>query len=228
MKNYKWILFDADETLFRFDAFSGLRLMFLQHGIKFTKRDYDEFQTVNKALWVEYQNGDITSQQLQHYRFSSWADKLKITPTDLNHAFQNKMAEICAPIEGAKSLLSKLKGKVKLGIITNGFTELQKARLERTGLKDHIDLLVISEQVGFAKPHPGIFKHALSNMGNLRPTEVLMVGDNPDTDILGGLNAGFDTCWFNVDNRPTPEGIIPQYQVSSLVELEDLLLGSND
>jgi 5'-nucleotidase len=136
------------------------------------------------------------------------------------------MAEICIPLDGAMSLLNALKGKTKLGIITNGFTELQQARLDRNGFNDYFDLLVISEQVGFAKPHPRIFEHALTNMGNPAPENVLMVGDNPASDILGGINAGFDTCWLNSHNRLLLEGIFPKYQVSSLAELEELLFGN--
>ena len=225
MKTYKGILFDADETLFHFDAFSGLQQMFSHLGVKFTQWDYQEYEAINKPLWVEYQNGDITAQQLQHQRFILWANKLKTTTHELNSAFLAAMAELCTPLEGATSLLNALKGKAKLGIITNGFTELQRARLERTGLKDHFDLLVVSEEVGMAKPHPAIFKHALSLFGNPAPEEVLMVGDNPESDILGGLNAGLDTCWLNTNKKRLPKGIKPQYQVASLRELEKLLLG---
>ena len=224
MKTYEWILFDADETLFHFDAFSGLQLMFSNFGVSFSQQNYHKYQMVNKPLWVDYQNGDITAQQLQHQRFSTWADHLQVSTQHLNSAFLNAMAEICTPLEGAVSLLNNLKSKTKLGIITNGFTELQQIRIERTGLKGYFDLLVISEQVGVAKPHRDIFDHALSNMGNPDREQVLMVGDNPDSDILGGINAGLDTCWLNVDNKPAPEGITPHYQVSSLPELEKLLM----
>jgi 5'-nucleotidase len=134
------------------------------------------------------------------------------------------MADICAPLHGASKLLNTLRGKVKLGIITNGFTELQQVRLERTGFRDHFDVLIISEQVGVAKPHPDIFEHALSVMGHPSRDKVLMVGDNPDSDILGGLNAGLHTCWVNADNKPEPADIKPHYQVSSLTELESLLM----
>ena len=225
MKAYEWILFDADDTLFHFDAFRGLQLMFFQFGVKFTEQDYHEYQTLNKSLWVDYQNGSIIAQQLQHQRFHAWANKLQISPQVLNNAFLIAMAEICTPMAGAVSLLNALKGKIKLGIITNGFTDLQQIRLERTGLTGHFDLLVISEQVGIAKPHLGIFEHAFSLMGNPAREQVLMVGDNPDSDILGGINAGLDTCWLNVDNKPAPEGIKPLYQISSLTELENMLLG---
>lgn len=223
VKSYEWILFDADETLFHFDAFSGLKRMFSHFGVQFTKQDYQAYQTINKPLWIDYQNGIITAQQLQHQRFTTWAEELQVLPLELNSAFMTAMAEICSPLDGAVSLLNTLKDKAKLGIITNGFTELQQVRIERTGLSNYFDLLVISEQVGIAKPHRDIFEHALSIMGSPAREEVLMVGDNPDTDILGGINAGLNTCWLNVDHKSAPDGIVPQYQVASLVELENLL-----
>jgi 5'-nucleotidase len=223
LKTYQWILFDADETLFHFDSFKGLQLMFSRMDIVFTHDDYQEYQVTNKPLWVDYQNGKITADQLQHRRFNSWAAKVNITPHNLNKLFLDTMAEICQPLEGATQLLNSLKGKVKMGIITNGFTQLQQTRLERTGLRTHFELLVISEQVGIAKPHLGIFEHALSLMGNPNRNSVLMVGDTPESDILGGINAGLDTCWLNINKNPTPEGITPQYQVASLLELETFL-----
>ncbi len=81
------------------------------------------------------------------------------------------------PLPGAVSLLNALQGKVRMGIITNGFTSLQQTRLERTGLRDHFDLLIISEQVGVAKPDARIFDYALAQAGNPPRSRVLMVGD---------------------------------------------------
>ena len=221
--NWDWIFFDADETLFTFDSFSGLQRMFLDYSVTFTAEDFQDYQAVNKPLWVDYQNGAITSLQLQHQRFQSWADRLSVQPGDLNSAFVNAMAEICAPLPGAVSLLNALQGKCKMGIITNGFTALQQIRLERTGLRDHFDLIVISEQVGVAKPHPHIFDYALEQAGNPARSRVLMVGDTAESDILGGMNAGLATCWLNAHNRTLPEGINPTWTVTSLSELEQLL-----
>ena len=220
---WDWILFDADETLFTFDAFGGLQRMFLDYSVTFTDQDFAEYQSVNKPLWVDYQNGAITALQLQHKRFQSWSERLDVPPGMLNEAFLNAMAEICAPLPGAVSLLDSLKGKVKIGIITNGFTALQQIRLERTGLRDYFDLLVISEQVGVAKPDPRIFEYALKQAGNPSRDRVLMVGDTAESDILGGINAGLSTCWLNANNRALPEGINPTWTVTSLNELEQLL-----
>ena len=220
---YEWILFDADETLFHFDAYAGMQRMLTAYGVEFTEQHFGEYQVINRPLWLDYQDGRITAQQVQERRFSNWADRLQVSSVSLNSAFLAAMAEICRPLEGAVELLDSLRGRARLGIITNGFGELQQIRLERTGLSERFELLVISELVGAAKPHPDIFLHALERMGNPSPDRVLMVGDNPDTDILGGIQAGFDTCWINWERRPAPPGIVPDYEVNSFEELQDLL-----
>lgn len=220
---YDWVLFDADDTLYHFDSFSGLKKAFAGFGLEFNEYDFKLYQQKNKNLWVDYQNNKITAAQLQHRRFNHWAEQLNITPQTLNSAFLQAMADICQPLTGAVDLVKNLHGKVKLGIITNGFSELQKIRLERTGLDPYFDVLVISEQVGVAKPDRKIFDHALSLMGNPERERVLMVGDNPDSDIRGGLNAGFHVCWLNTDNKKKPNNINPHYQVKCLTELHILL-----
>lgn len=220
---WDWIFFDADETLFTFDSFGGLQRMFLDYSVTFTAEDFQDYQAVNKPLWVDYQNGAITALQLQHQRFDVWAERLKVSPGTLNEAFLNAMADICAPLPGAVSLLNALKGKVKLGIITNGFTALQQIRLERTGLRDHFDALVISEEVGVPKPDPRIFDYALAQAGNPDRDRVLMVGDTAESDILGGMKAGLSTVWLNAHGREKPDGIEPTWTVTSLSELEQLL-----
>lgn len=221
---YDWILFDADDTLFHFDAFKGMQLMFSRKGLDFSEQDYQHYQHVNKPLWVDYQNGVITAAELKHIRFQSWAEKIGTTTAELNSAFLEAMADICTLLPGARELMQALQGKAKLGIITNGFTELQDVRLTRTGMKDFFEHVVISEQVGVAKPDAGIFNHALTVMGHPDKTRVLMVGDNPHSDILGGLNAGLETCWLNIHQAEKPHGIDAHYEVSSLAELQSILL----
>ena len=61
MKPYDWILFDADETLFHFDAQQGLRRMFARFDVVFTEQDFAAYQTVNQPLWVDYQNCKINA-----------------------------------------------------------------------------------------------------------------------------------------------------------------------
>jgi len=221
---YDWILFDADETLFHFDAFKGMQLMFSRKGIDFTQGDYDHYQKVNKPLWVDYQNGAITAQELKHTRFKEWADKLETTTSELNSAFLEAMADICTVLPGAKELMEALHGKAKMGIITNGFTDLQAIRLEKTGMSQYFEHVIISEEVGVAKPDIAIFRHALEKMGMPCKSKVLMVGDNQHSDILGGINFGIETCWLNSYGIESDRSIAPCYTVSSLHELKDILV----
>lgn len=86
MMKWDWIFFDADETLFTFDSFTGLQRMFLDYSVTFTAEDFRDYRAVNKPLWVDYQNGAITSLQLQHARFQSWAERLNVAPGLLNDA----------------------------------------------------------------------------------------------------------------------------------------------
>jgi 5'-nucleotidase len=225
MTDYDWVLFDADDKLFNFDAFAGLQRMMTQFGVAFTQTDFTQYQQLSKPLWVAYQNGAISASDLQVRRFDDWAKRLSVRPQALNHAFLNAMAEICVPMAGAVNLLDSLRGRVKLGIITNGFTQLQRVRLAATGLHKHFDVLVISEEVGVAKPDARIFDHALSLMGTPARERVLMVGDTLESDILGGLNAGMKTCWVNSVGKPTRDDIQPHHEVTSLTELEGLLFG---
>ncbi|HEN3635844.1 TPA: pyrimidine 5'-nucleotidase [Yersinia enterocolitica] len=221
---YQWILFDADETLFHFDAYQGLKLMFSRFNVDFSVQDFDHYQLVNKPLWVDYQDGKISAAELQSTRFEMWAEKLDVTATRLNSEFLIAMADICSLLPGARELVDALSGKVNMGIITNGFTELQTIRLERTGLKNIFSPLIISEQVGVAKPDVAIFEHAFNLMNNPAKENILMVGDNLHSDIQGGINAGIDTCWLNTSGAVVDDNIAPRYQVSSLAELQKLLL----
>ena len=221
---YNCILFDADDTLFHFDAFAGLSRLFSRYELAFDQAEFQRYQQLNLPLWQQYQAGDINAEQLQSRRFLPYAEKLGLNAAELNDEFLLTMADICTLLPGALELLQALSGKAQLGIITNGFTELQQIRLERTGFADMFDTLVISEQVGVAKPHIDIFNHAFSLMGHPPKQHILMVGDNPHADIQGGINAGIDTCWLNRHGATQPEGITPHIEVNSLSQLQQWLL----
>lgn len=220
---YQWIVFDADETLFHFDAFAGLKQLFSNYDIVFEKSDFDEFQAVNKPLWVDYQNGTITAKELQIKRFTRWGETLDVAPELLNQQFIAAMADICQCLPGARKLLELLHGKAKLAIITNGFTALQQVRLARTDLTHFFEHVIISEQVGVAKPNIAIFDHALQLFGNPDKSNVLMVGDTLSSDILGGKNAGLDTCWINHAGEKELDTVGATYQVSCLTGLYNLI-----
>ena len=221
---YSCILFDADDTLFHFDAFSGLQQLFSRYQLAFDQAEFGRYQQLNLPLWQQYQAGQISAEQLQNRRFMPYAEKLGVAAAQLNHEFLLTMADICTLLPGAKELLDALAGKAQLGIITNGFTQMQQLRLERCGVAQFFQSLVISEQVGVAKPHPAIFQHAMASMGHPPKSQTLMVGDNIVADVQGAQNAGIAGCWLNHQQSAAPHGIQPDYEVTSLTELQQLLM----
>ncbi len=224
IKHFDCILFDADETLFEFDAYKGLSTMFAQHGVTFSPEDYQRYQALNKPLWTAYQHHEIDAEQLKTQRFDPWAKVLNLPASTLNQQFLAAMAQICQPLPGAKALLEAISPHVRVGIITNGFTDLLHARLASTDFSGYFDVLTISEQFGLAKPAPEIFQHTLEQLEGCLPERTLMVGDTPESDILGGINAGMKTCWLDHGDKILPATITPDWQVPTLPALQSLLL----
>ena len=220
---YDWILFDIDETLLRFNSYDALQFLFSSFHMPFTDQDFLDYETKNKSLWESYQNGKITIKQLQHDRFSALGKRFNRDPLDLNARFLDAISHVSIPLDGAIDLLDKLKGKTKLGVITNGFTEIQERRIIKNGMHTHFDFIVTSEGAGAPKPQPAIFEHAFSLMANPIREKVLIIGDTLESDILGGINAGIHTCWLNQHKKSAPHHITPHFEIGSLPEFDDLL-----
>lgn len=119
-------------------------------------------------------------------------------------------------------ILDGLKGNYQLLLLTNGSPDLQNAKLAITPeLIPYFDHIVISGDFGRGKPDPSIFEHALSRM-SLKKDEVLMVGDNLMTDILGANRAGIKTVWINRHDKQRNE-VIPTFEIKHLEELYPIL-----
>ena len=222
---YNWVLFDADETLFSFNSYLGLTAMLKRYGIDFTPEDYDAFQAVNKLLWVAYQNNEITAEDIQMRRFAKLAEQTGVYQIQLNQELMAEMAKISKPLDGVVEMLEALYPEVIMGIITNGFTELQQQRLQNTQTEKFFDIVVVSEQIGVAKPDRKVFDYAFSLMDDLDKTKTLMVGDTLASDILGGYNSGIDTCWFNHANLVNDTKIQPTYEIKDIRELVKIVKG---
>lgn len=224
---YQWVLFDADETLFSFNSYLGLKAMLARYQIDFSEQDYQDFQAVNKPLWVAYQNNEITAQDIQTRCFAKLSAQTGVDPLQLNQELMAEMAFVSQPLEGVMDMLNALYGKVKMGIITNGFTDLQQKRLDNTQTSHFFDIVVISEQIGAAKPDRQVFDYAFALMDEFDRTKVLMVGDTLASDILGGNNAGIDTCWLNLLSKENDTDIKPTYEVHTMQQIIAIVEGKS-
>jgi HAD superfamily hydrolase (TIGR01549 family) len=110
-----------------------------------------------------------------------------------------------------------------IGIVTNGPTEVQHAKLELLGIDHLVDFVLVSEEFGVAKPDPEIFREAL-RLAGVRPEEAIFVGDSVEFDMVGAQAAGIPAVWVNRQQRPwTDPGPPPIRQIHSLADLPQLL-----
>jgi len=118
----------------------------------------------------------------------------------------------------AEPCLRELKKKYRLALLSNGATDLQREKLEASGLAGYFEVVVISGEVGIGKPEPGIFLLALERLG-VSPQSAVMVGDSLARDIKGAQAAGMRAVWLKRDGAPLSEGLRPDAIVRGLGEL---------
>jgi FMN phosphatase YigB (HAD superfamily) len=105
----------------------------------------------------------------------------------------------------------------RLGIVTNGSTVMQAAKIDGAGLRRHVDLVVDSEAAGAAKPERRIFEIAAAGLGVELGPHGWMVGDNHANDIVGGHDAGLRTIWLPY-GAAQPAGVRADHSCATVVE----------
>ena len=226
---YSWLLLDADGTLFDYDRaeLEALRLTFEAAGQPFRPAYAEAYRRINGAIWREFELGQITQARLRTRRFERLFDEvgLDLDLAGFSRAYLRHLALGTHLLPGAEETLRALHGRAGLALMTNGLEEVQRPRLERSTIGGYFDVVVISEEVGAAKPDPAIFEAALARMGLPPREQVLMVGDSLTSDVTGANRAGIDACWFNPAGLPLPAGVEVRYQIRELGELVHLAAG---
>lgn len=229
---YTDILIDLDDTLI--DTASNtkktVKEVFDDYSLGEYFASFDEFfsfyHTNVSKLWDGYNKGKVTKEDIQRDRFTSSLAHLK--------GFDNKKIQVInkdyiervmtkdALIEGALELLDYLKSKYKLHILSNGFTEMQYKKMESARLSlSYFDTIILSDVVGVNKPHPDIFAYSLNKIG-VSGRDVIMIGDNLQTDISGAHNSGIDQIWYNPEGRGYSD-FSPTHTVKVLSEIRNIL-----
>ncbi|MGN0524632.1 HAD-IA family hydrolase, partial [Eubacterium sp.] len=100
---------------------------------------------------------------------------------------------------------------------------VQRKKLAVSGIADIFDGVFISDEVGYEKPSVNFFKHVLANIPSVDTNEILIVGDSLTSDIKGGNNMDFKTCWFNPQSLPLKDGYTVNYQIKNAEDIFDIL-----
>jgi 2-haloacid dehalogenase len=226
-KHYPWLWFDADGTLFDFNRAEGIALQktFQSVNTPFEEGYLDIYRRINQQLWQALEQREMVSAVLPVRRFELLLETLNLTgsPSQMSAAYLEHLALCTELIDGAYDVLHTLQGTCRFAIVTNGLQAVQKSRLAHSRIRDYITELIISEEVGTAKPQPAFFAAAFARTGYPAKSDVLIVGDSLTSDIHGGVNYGVDTCWYNPTAEPRPDDLPITYEITHLRELLNVL-----
>lgn len=228
MSKYTTVLFDADATLFDFkrsehDAVIDC-LAFA--GLPTTEEVVEKYSDINDGYWKKLERGEVTKKELFVAR---WKDLIDHYGFDFDarliaDKYPEKLAERGYLMDGAEQLCQALYGKVKLYIVTNGFSTVQHGRFDKSPIRKYFEAMFISEEIGAEKPSAEYFDRVFSMIPDLDKEKTIIIGDSLTSDISGGIVAGIDTCWFNPKQKKAPEGMAITYTVNRLSEIEELII----
>ena len=237
INDIEWVWVDLDDTVWDFagNSWDALGELYHQEGLDAYFVSVDDWRTkyleCNHSLWPRYNKGEITKEFLQLERFRKILDDagfpretLIEKARALDPLYLSILGEKSRLVEGAREMLEYLKAKgYKIGMISNGFYEVQYRKMRSSKIEHFFDVVVLSDDLGVNKPDRRIFDHALKKAGAKADSSII-IGDNPDTDIVGAVAAGWKAIYFNPkganDNIKLPKEALV---VRKLSEIEHIL-----
>ncbi len=197
------VIFDLDGTLYDYNALERIAFARVQElvceRIGVRSEQYEE-AFVRARRDTKERLGDVAAAHSRMLYFQKTLEYLDIRPLymtlEMYETYWGAFLEEMTLYPGARELLDVLHEKnIRVGVCTDLTAHIQYRKLEALKLKDDIDSLVTSEEVGVEKPSPEIFEACLKKL-RLLPEEVCFVGDHFKRDIEGARAAGMYAIWF--------------------------------
>lgn len=210
-------LFDLDDTLFDHRYSTRIALAVLREHLPPLAALGDDDLEAQHALVLEEMHrrvlaGEMDVDTARKARFRRLVDMQggaveSRSIEDASRAYRAAYQAARRAVAGAIDLLQVLRNHGRIAVVSNNVTNEQVEKAAVCGIDRHVDALVISEEVGVAKPDPVIFQVALERLG-ARPERAVMVGDSWDADVAGAHAAGIPAIWFNPLRRPCPDAAL--------------------
>jgi len=221
------VFFDLDHTLWDFERNSALAFetIFEKHRIPANLEVFlENYVPINLKYWEWYRMDKITQQELRFGRFKEAFDAVgfeidALQIGKISEDYIHYLPKSNHLFDGAIELLEYLKPKYRLHIITNGFAEIQKNKLNNSNIHHYFQTVTDSEKAGVKKPNPLIFEYALHS-AKAQKENSIMIGDCIDADVNGALSFGIDAVLFNCSQLETTQNI---KQISHLSQLKQIL-----
>lgn len=228
MKEYKYLLFDLDNTILDFDAAEDKALEYVlnSHKIKNTPGLYDRYKAINQAHWEMLERNELTKDKVLTKRHEAFFGELghTVDGAAVDEMYLSQIAKHGHQLfEGAMDVIKILSEAYPLYIITNGIKKTQEKRLDNSGILPYFEDVFISEDTGYDKPMKGFFDYTAGRINGFHSEDALIIGDSLTSDILGGINSSIDTCWYNPGTKSNPFEFNPDFEIRQLNELLQIL-----
>jgi YjjG family noncanonical pyrimidine nucleotidase len=228
--HFQWLLFDLDDTLMEFKgpATEALHATFEKFDIVINEETKTMYHKINGQVWRDCEEGKVTIHDLSELRMKLFLEQSGhkgILARDFNDHYLTSLAEGSTFYDETENVLTTLKERgFKMAIITNGLQRVQRYRWKNTFLPNYFEDIFIAEEIGRTKPHKYYFDYVHGSLKRPNREQVLVIGDNPVSDVKGANNYGYKSCWVNrddtINNPPKAD-----YQIKSLNDLIPILDG---
>ncbi|MED0997789.1 HAD family hydrolase [Bacillus mobilis] len=215
------VLFDLDGTLL--ERRQSLEQFIHDQYNRFTPHLMNIEKSEYCSRFLELDNNGYTWKDKVYATLLCQYNITTLTPEQLLHDYITNFQHHCIPFQNMHELLQRLtQQNIKIGIITNGFTDFQINNLRALNIHTYTNTILVSEAEGIKKPHPEIFDRALQKL-DVKATECLYVGDHPENDVLGSERVGIlgvwkrDSFW---DDFEHPRVVNDLLEVLSFLEVE--------
>ena len=223
---YRYLLVDNDNTLMDFNLAERKALTETLEacGLRADEETCTAYHHINDALWKALERGETTQKQLKVERFARLLTRLgrtDMSPEAVARRYSDQLATHDDLLPGALELLEALHGRMKIALVSNGVSAIQRGRLSRSPILPLLDAVIISEEIGVSKPDPRMVEAALTALGCEDKSQAVLLGDSLTADIPAAAAAGIDSIYLDHHGRGSD---LPTYIAASLAEAQALLL----
>ena len=236
-KKYKKILFDLDNTLVDDDANRkyAIKQILLDRKELATIDRIKNFIDIDNQYWKDraarkikepvFKNKEEKTKWVRAQRFIKYFKDISFEEAvEINNNYLKYLGEYIIPIKNSQEILKYLYQKqYEIYIVTNSPEKVIENKIGKANIKKYIKETFSAEYAGHMKPHNEFFEIFFKKMNISNKDDIILIGDEIETDIIGSINNGIDSCWFNMKKKNNNTEFKPNYEINDLIELKEIL-----
>ena len=212
----KAVLFDLDDTLYEEMTFveSGFHAVSTHISNKFNFNKAEVHSSLMGIL-SKHGRGRVFNKCLEHYGLYN-SDLVK----DMVEVYRSHHPDICLDPDAISTLKGLRMRGIKLGVITDGLCSVQKNKVRALGLKELVDIIIYTDEIGkeYWKPHSIAFQLAANSL-EIEPHEAIYVGNDPTKDFAGPNSIGMQSVHLCRNKHPIEKSCNASIHIAGLDEV---------